>query len=59
MPWLFYLQVSRGRSQVLVKAVDDYGLGVAATFTGSTASTAVKTRNLLMQINHAKKDSPV
>ena len=59
MTFLFHLQVGQGRSQSLVKAMDDYGLGVATTFTGSTNTRVVQTKNLVMRIDRANQDSPV
>ena len=52
-----HLQASQGRSQVLVKAMDDYGLGVAATLNDSSNnSMVVDTMNLAMRINRVDKD---
>ncbi|KAJ7311620.1 Brain-specific angiogenesis inhibitor 3, partial [Desmophyllum pertusum] len=57
--WQELEKVGQGRSQSLVKAMDDYGLGVAATLTGSTNSRVVQTKNLVMRIDRANQDSPV
>ena len=53
------LQVVQGQSRRLVKAIDNYGLGVAATYNGSTVSTVVQTNNLVMRIDRARKGSLV
>ena len=54
-----FLQEGQGRSQILVKAVDDYGLGVAATLNGSTKSRSVRTNNLVIKIDRVDQNSPV
>ena len=56
---MFRLQAGQGRSQILVKAMDDYGLGVAATFNKSTKWKAVETKNLKMRIDRVHQDSRV
>ena len=54
------LQLVQGQSRRLVKAIDNYGLGVAATYNnGSTASKVVQTKNLVMRIDRALEGSPV
>ena len=57
--FVYYLQAGQGKSQSLVKAMDDYGLGVAATFNESTKSKVVQTKNLIMRIDRVDQDSPV
>ena len=54
---MFRLQAGQGRSQILVKAMDDYGLGVAATFNKSTKWKAVETANLKLRIDRVRQDS--
>ena len=56
---LVYLQAGQGQSQSLVKAMDGYGLGVAATFNESIKSKVVQTKNLVMRIDRVDQDSPV
>ena len=56
---MFHFQESQDRGRILVKAIDDYGLGVAATFNGSTKSTTVQRKNLLVAIKRVDQDSPV
>ena len=56
---MFHLQLNQGQGRSLVKAMDDYGLGAAATFTGPTDSRVVQTKNLVMRIDRANKNSPV
>ena len=51
-----YSQEGRGRSQTLLKALDVYGLGVAATRNGSMI---VAKNNLLLRIDRVKQDSLV
>jgi len=53
------LQLGQGQSRLLVKAIDNFGLGVAATFNGSTASQVVETRNLVMRIDRVLDSSLV
>ena len=55
---MFHLQAGKDRSRSLVKAMDRYGLAVAATLHGSTKLIVARTKNLLMRIDHVKKDSP-
>ena len=43
----------------MVKAMDAYGLAVAATLNGSTKPVVAQTQNLLMRIDRVKMDSPV
>ena len=57
--FMFHFQKAQDRSRILLKAIDDYGLGVAATFNGSTKSTTVQTKNLLVAIKRVDQDSPV
>ena len=56
---LFYPQAGRGRGRTLVKTLDIYGLGVAATLSGSTKSKTVETKNLVLRIDRVKQGSPV
>ena len=56
---MVHFQEAQDRSRILMKAIDDYGLGVAATFTGSTKSTTIQTKNLLVAIKRVDQDSPV
>ena len=42
-----------------MKAMDDYGLGVAATFNETTKPVVVKTKNLVMRIDRVGQNSPV
>ena len=53
------LQLGQGQSRRLVKAIDNYGLGVAVTFNGSTVSQVVQTKNLVMRIDRALDGSLV
>ena len=54
------LQLVQGQSRRLVKAVDSYGLGVAATYSNvSIVSKVVQTKNLVMRIDRALKGSLV
>ena len=53
------LQIVQGQSRRLVKAIDNYGLGVAATYNGSTVSKVVQTKNLVMRIDRALEGSLV
>ena len=54
------LQIVQGQSRRLVKAIDNYGLGVAATYNnGSIVSKVVQTKNLVMRIDRALKGSLV
>ena len=39
--------------------MDDYGLGVAATFNGTTKPAVVETKNLVMGIDRVGQNSPV
>ena len=39
--------------------MDDYGLGVAATFNETTKHEVVKTKNLMMRIDRVGQNSPV
>ena len=43
----------------MVKAMDVYGLAVAATLNGSTKPVVAQTQNLLMRIDRVKMDSQV
>ena len=56
---MLHLQAGKDRSKILVKAVDAYGLAVAATLNGSTKPVVAQTQNLLMRIDRVKIDSPV
>ena len=42
-----------------MKAVDDYGLSVAVTFTGSSKYTIVQATNVLVRIDRVQGDNPV
>ena len=54
------LQIVQGQSRRLVKAIDNYGLGVAATYNnGSIVSKVVQTKNLVMRIDRAFEGSLV
>ena len=54
------LQLVQGQSRRLVKAVDTYGLGVAATYSNvSIVSKVVQTKNLVMRIDRALQGSLV
>ena len=39
--------------------MDDYGLGVAATFNETTKPAVVETKNLVMRIDRVGQNSPV
>jgi len=52
------LQAGKGRSEIFVKAIDDYGLGVASTLNASTTREA-RTKNLMMRIDRALQVSPL
>lgn len=56
---MLHLQAGKDRSKILVKAVDAYGLAVAATLNGSTKPVVAQTQNLLMRIDRVKMDSQV
>ncbi|KAL9980408.1 hypothetical protein ACROYT_G008996 [Oculina patagonica] len=55
--WQQLEKLNQSQGQSLVKAMDDYGLGAAATFTGSTESRVVQTKNLAMRIDRANNNS--
>ena len=57
--YVSFLQAGQGKSQSLVKAMDEYGLGVAATFSESTKPRKVQANNLAMRIDRVDQDSPV
>ncbi|XP_022786826.1 adhesion G protein-coupled receptor L3-like isoform X1 [Stylophora pistillata] len=57
--WQELENLGDSRSRILVKAVDDYGLGVAATFTGSNKSIVVQATNLLVRIDRVQEDNPL
>ncbi|XP_068678794.1 uncharacterized protein [Montipora foliosa] len=57
--WLGLEQEGQGRGRSLVNAVDDYGLGVAATLTESTKSRTVATKNLKLTIKRITPESVV
>ena len=57
--YVFNLQDGKGRSHILVKAMDEYGLGVAATFNASTKSKFVQAKNLMMRIDRIPGGIPV
>ena len=57
-----YIQMPIGQesSQILVKAIDDYGLSVAATVNNeSIPPQAVSTKNLLIRVDHVSTNSQV
>ncbi|XP_044174180.1 uncharacterized protein LOC114947269 isoform X5 [Acropora millepora] len=54
--WQNLEQEGNGISRTLIKAVDSYGLGVAATLNRTTKSRRVKTKNLLMRITRVTRD---
>ena len=56
---MLHLQAGKDRSKILVKAMDVYGLAVAATLNGSTKPVVAQTQNLLMRIDRVKMDSQV
>ncbi|XP_073253880.1 adhesion G protein-coupled receptor B1-like [Porites lutea] len=56
--WKELEEAGKDRSKILVKAMDDYGLAVAATLNGSTKPVVAQTQNLLMRIDRVKMDSP-
>ncbi|XP_074635576.1 uncharacterized protein LOC141893971 isoform X3 [Acropora palmata] len=55
--WQNLEQEGRGRSRILIKTVDSYGLGVAATLNRTTKSRKVETKNLLMEITRVTRKS--
>ncbi|XP_068678749.1 adhesion G protein-coupled receptor B1-like [Montipora foliosa] len=57
--WLGLEQEGQGRGRALVNAVDDYGLGVAATLNESTKTRTVATKNLKLTIKRITPESPV
>ncbi|XP_058959688.2 uncharacterized protein [Pocillopora verrucosa] len=57
--WQELENLGDSRSRILVKAVDDYGLGVAATFTGSSKYTVVQATNVLNRIDRVQGDNPL
>ncbi|XP_044174181.1 adhesion G-protein coupled receptor G4-like [Acropora millepora] len=57
--WQNLEQQGKGRSRTLIKAVDSYGLGVAAALNGTTKSRTAATKNLLMTIKRITPDSQV
>ncbi|XP_078361558.1 adhesion G protein-coupled receptor B2-like [Oculina patagonica] len=57
--WQELEKLNQGQGQSLVKTMDDYGLGAAATFTGSTDLRVVQTKNLAMRIDRANSNSPL
>ncbi|XP_015772785.1 PREDICTED: brain-specific angiogenesis inhibitor 1-like [Acropora digitifera] len=54
--WQNLEQEGKGRSRTLIKAVDSYGLGVAATLNRTTKPRRVETKNLLMKITRVTRD---
>ncbi|XP_074636328.1 uncharacterized protein LOC141894547 isoform X1 [Acropora palmata] len=54
--WQNLEQEGNGISRTLIKAVDSYGLGVAATLNRTTKSRTVETKNLLMRITRVTRD---
>ncbi|XP_074637127.1 uncharacterized protein LOC141895246 isoform X2 [Acropora palmata] len=57
--WQKLEQEGKGRSRTLIKAVDSYGLGVAAALNETTKSRTAATKNLLMTIKRITPDSQV
>ncbi|XP_068681245.1 adhesion G protein-coupled receptor L4-like isoform X1 [Montipora foliosa] len=57
--WLGLEQEGQGRGRALVNAVDDYGLGAAATLKESTKTRTVATKNLKLTIKRITPESPV
>lgn len=57
--WQNLERAGRGRGRTLVKTLDIYGLGVAATLSGSTKSKTVETKNLVLRIDRVKQGSPL
>ncbi|KAK2547207.1 Adhesion G protein-coupled receptor L3 [Acropora cervicornis] len=55
--WQKLEQEGKGRSRTLIKAVDSYGLGVAAALNETTKSRTAATKNLLMTIKRITPDS--
>ena len=53
------MQAGQAKSQILVKAMDDYGFGISATFNKTTESMVAETKNLAMSIFRVDEDSPV
>ncbi|XP_068738151.1 uncharacterized protein, partial [Montipora capricornis] len=58
LTWLGLEQEGLGRGRALVNAVDDYGLGVAATLNESTKTRTVATKNLKLTIKRITPESP-
>ena len=58
---LFHPQEGKGRGLTLVNAVDNYGLGVAATLNEATKNRTVATKNLQLTIKRitGTPESPV
>ncbi|XP_068752097.1 uncharacterized protein [Montipora capricornis] len=57
--WQNLEQEGKGRSRTLIKAVDSYGLGVAAALNKTTKSRTAATKNLLMTIKRITPDRQV
>ncbi|XP_068678399.1 adhesion G protein-coupled receptor L4-like [Montipora foliosa] len=57
--WLGLEKEGQGRGRALVNAVDDYGLGVAATLNESTKTRTFATKNLNLTIKRITPESPV
>lgn len=53
------MQAGQARSQILVKAMDDYGFGVSAALNKTTESMVAETKNLAMRIFRVDEYSPV
>ena len=51
-------QAGQNKSQMMVKTMDAYGLGVAATLNGST-KMVFQSRNLMMRIDYVDQNSTV
>ncbi|XP_068720459.1 adhesion G protein-coupled receptor L4-like, partial [Montipora capricornis] len=56
--WKEIYDAGKGRSTILVETMDDYGLGVAATF-GKSAQLQFETDNLLMRISRIRQNSQI
>ncbi|XP_044174176.1 uncharacterized protein LOC114947269 isoform X3 [Acropora millepora] len=54
--WQNLEQEGNGISRTLIKVVDSYGLGVAATLNRTTKSRTFETKNLLMRITRVTRD---
>jgi len=57
--WKELEKAGQAKSQILVKAMDDYGFGISATFNKTTESMVAETKNLAMSIFRVDEDSPL